>query len=355
MTLKTMNALRLNGVNDLEYCQVPVPTPGPSEVICRVESVSICGTDPHIINGDFPGMWPKEFPIILGHEWSGTVVELGEKAGDFGWKVGDRVSSISHVGCGQCKMCLEGRYTLCFNYGKPELGHRQYGHYSQGAYAQYMCASIKAIEKIPDEMDFNAAACLDPLSIALHMVMRSGIKPGDSVLINGSGAQGLMSILCVKSMGAGLVMVSGSGNRLEAAKKLDAVTIDYRKEDVAARVRELTDGIGAKRVIECAGTEAGIRQACDAVAKGGCISMVSLPKKDVSIPIRRIVLEEIEIVGNRANPNTLAKAIPICMNFKKEISEMITHEFPLSRYEEAFDIFNGRKDNSLKVMLKPQL
>lgn len=355
MQLKTMNAMRLNAVNNLEYCQVPIPTPGASEVICRVESVSICGTDPHIINGDFPGMWPKEFPIILGHEWSGVIVELGEKSGDFGWKVGDRVCALSHVGCGQCKMCLEGRYNLCLNYGKSELGHRQYGHYTQGAYAQFMCASVKAIEKIPNDMDFNVASCMDPLSIALHMVMRSGIKPGDSVLINGAGAQGLMSILCVKSMGAGLIMISGSGNRLEAAKKLGAVTIDYRKEDVAARVKELTGRLGAKRVIECAGTEAGIRQACDAVAKGGCVSMVSLPKDDVKIPIRKIVLEEIDLVGNRANPNTLAKSIPIGMNFKKEISEMITHEFPLSRYEEAFDIFNGRKDNSLKVVLKPQL
>lgn len=350
-----MKALRLNGVNDLEFCEVPIPTPERSEVICRVESVSICGTDPHIINGDFPGFWPKEFPIILGHEWSGVIVELGEKSADFGWKIGDRVCASCHVGCGQCKMCLEGRYNLCLNYGKPELGHRQYGHYVQGAYAEYMCTSVKTIEKIPDEMDFNVASCMDPLSIALHMVMRSGVKPGDSVLINGAGAQGLMSVLCMKSMGAGLIMISGSGNRLEAAKKLGAVTIDYRTEDVVARVKEMTNGLGAARVIECAGTEAGIRQACDAVAKGGCVSMVSLPKNDVSIPIRKIVLEEIDLVGNRANPNTLRKAIPIGMNFKNEISNIITHEFPLSEYEKAFDIFNGRKENSLKVVLKPQL
>jgi L-iditol 2-dehydrogenase len=117
----------------------------------------------------------------------------------------------------------------------------------------------------------------------------------------------------------------------------------------------LTGGLGAKRVIECAGTELGIRQSCEAVAKGGCVSMVSLPKEDVRIPIRKIVLEEIDLVGNRANPNTLGKAIPIGMNFKKEISDLITHEFPLSKFEEAFDIFNGRKENSLKVVLKPQL
>jgi threonine dehydrogenase-like Zn-dependent dehydrogenase len=355
MDQKMMNALRLNGVNDMEFCQVPVPKPGRAEVICRVESISICGTDPHIINGDFPGMWPKSFPIILGHEWAGVVVELGEKAADFGWKIGDRVCALSHVGCGHCKMCLEGRYNLCLNYGNSELGHRQYGHYTQGAYAQYMCTSINAIEKIPDVMDFNVAACMDPLSIALHMVMRSGIKPGDSVLINGAGAQGLMAILCVRSLGAGQIMISGSGNRLEAAAKWGAIAIDYRKEDVAARVKELTGGYGAKRVIECAGTEIGIRTACDSVAKGGCVSMVSLPKDDVKIPIRKIVLEEIELVGNRANPNALGKAIAIGMNYLDEIKSIITHEYPLSEYEKAFDVFNGRKENSLKVVLKPNL
>ncbi|MHB1394089.1 MAG: zinc-dependent alcohol dehydrogenase [Clostridia bacterium] len=355
MLAKTMNALQLNASNDLEYCEVSTPSPGPFEVICRVESVSICGTDPHIINGDFPGMWPKAYPIILGHEWAGVIVELGEKSGDFGWRVGDRVCAISHVGCGQCAMCLEGRYTLCLNYGKEELGHRQYGHYTQGAYAQYMCTAVKAIAKIPDEMDFNLAACMDPLSIALHVMMRSGIQPGDSVLINGAGAQGLMSIICAKSMGAGKIMVSGSGSRLEAAGKMGAITIDYSKEEVAARVKELTGGLGAKRVIECSGTEAGVRQACDAVAKGGCVSVVSLPKDDVKIPLRKIVLEEIDFVGNRANPNTLEKSIPIGMNYAKEINSMITHEFPLSKYKEAFDIFNGRKENSLKVVMKPQL
>jgi L-iditol 2-dehydrogenase len=349
-----MNALRLNGVNDLEFCSVPVPSPDTAEVVCRVESVSICGTDPHIINGDFIGFWPKSFPIILGHEWSGVIIELGKQSAEFGWKIGDRVCALSHVGCGQCRMCLEGRYNLCLNYGNANLGHRQYGHYIQGAYAQYMCTSVKAIEKIPDDMDFNIASCMDPLSIALHMVMRSHILPGDSAMVNGAGAQGLLSILCLKSMGAGLIMISGSGNRLDAAKRLGVVTIDYRNEDVVSRVRELTGGLGAKRVIECSGTEAGIRTACLSAAKGGCISMVSLPKDDVMIPIRKMVLDEIELVGNRANPNTLGKAITIGMTFKKEIHEMITHEFSLSEYAKAFEIFNGRKDNALKIVLKPQ-
>lgn len=350
-----MKALRLNAPNDLELCDIPIPKPGQNEVVCKVESVSICGTDPHIIAGEYPGFWPKEFPLIPGHEWSGVVAELGERSACFGWNKGDRVCGISHCGCGQCAMCMEGRYNLCLNFGENRLGHRQYGHYTQGAYAEYICTSIKSIAVIPGEMGFDEASCMDPLSIALHAVMRSGIQPGDSVLINGAGSQGLLAILCAQSMGAGRIMISGSGSRLKAAKTLGTVdAVDYRSEDVVRNVREMTGGLGAARVIECTGTAAGFRNACEAVAAGGCVSVISLPKEDVAIPLRRLVLNEVTVAGNRANPNTLRKAISIAQRYKNEISRLITHRFPMSEYKEAFRVFNGRLDDSIKVVLKPQ-
>lgn len=355
MTDLSMKAIRLNKPNDFEYVDIPVPSPGPYEVLAKVETVAICGTDPHIIAGDFPGFWPKSFPLIPGHEWSGIIVELGEHAGSLGWNPGDRVCGISHVGCGYCSMCLSGRYTLCLNYGKEETGHRQYGHYSQGAYAQYMRTSVKSIARIPDSMSYNVAACMDPFSIALHMIMRSRLEPGDSVLVNGTGPQGLMSVMIARAMGAGLVIASGSGFRLSVAARLGAIPIDYRTEDVVARTRELTGGRGAKRVIECAGTEAGVRQACEAVSKGGSVSMVSLPSKDVPIPIRRLVLDEIDLYGNRANPNTLEPAIAMVESNSIDIQSLITHAMPLAEFATAFDVFTGRKDNSLKVVLKPNL
>lgn len=348
-----MKAIRLNKPNDLEYCDLEVPVPGPHEVLARVETVSICGTDPHIFAGDFPGFWPKAFPLIPGHEWSGVVVGLGDSAEKLGWKQGDRICGISHVGCGYCSMCLSGRYNLCLNYGNEEKGHRQYGHYSQGAYAQYMRASVKSIARIPDDMSFDVAACMDPFSIALHVVQRSRLEPGDSVLVNGSGAQGLMSIMIARAMGAGKIIASGSGFRLKVAERLGAIPIDYKSEDVVARVRELTEGLGAKRVIECAGTAEGVRQACEAVAKGGAISMVSLPSKDVPIPIRRLVLDEIDLYGNRANPNTLEPAISMVNECDLDLAGLITHSLPLAEFKTALDIFVNRKENSLKVVLKP--
>jgi len=354
MTAKTMHAVRLNAPNNLEYCEIPVKVPESDEVLCRVESVSICGTDPHIINGDFPGFWPKEFPLIPGHEWAGVIVELGDKAGEFGWKLGDRVCGISHVGCGHCPMCLEGRYNLCLNFGNESLGHRQYGHISQGAYADYMCSSIKSIAKIPDDMSFDVASCMDPFSIALHVVMRTGIRPGDSFMVNGAGAQGLMSILCAKSMGAGVIFAVDTGSHVDAAEKFGAIPIDFLKENVVKKIQELTNGAGVKRIVECSGTAIGIHNACECVAKGGGISVVSLPKdNDVLIPIKKIVLDEINFVGNRANPNTLTQAITLAGNHKKELESMITHVFPLVEYQKALHVFTDKVENSLKVVMKP--
>ena len=347
-----MKALRLNGPNDLEYTEVEIPKPGLNEVLCKVESTSICGTDPHIIGGDFPGFWPKEFPLIPGHEWSGQVVELGQNSELYGWSIGDRVAGIANMGCGFCRNCMEGHWTICLNYGKDKV-HNMYGHITPGAYAQYIKVSIKSISKIPDYMDYNLAACMDPLSIALHMVERSGIQSGDSVLVNGAGAQGLMAIICCKSLGAGKIFVTGSGRRLEQAAKLGAIPINYKTDDMVEIIMKETSGLGVKRVMECAGTASGIKQSWDVIARGGCISTISLPKEAVEIPIRKLVLDEIDFLGNRANPNTLEKAIILANNYKEDMEQLITHEFPMKEYKKAFEVFNGRLDHSLKVIVKP--
>ena len=114
----TMEALVVLEPNRLEIHEVPVPEPGPNEVLARVRAVSICGTDAHLIRGDYPGFWPPAFPFIPGHEWAGEIVALGPGAERFGWQVGDRVAGTSHDACGVCQKCVEGRYNLCENYGR---------------------------------------------------------------------------------------------------------------------------------------------------------------------------------------------------------------------------------------------
>lgn len=343
-----MDALVLKGVRDFVIQTVPVPVPGIDEVICKVDTTYICGTDPHIISGDFPGFWPTAFDFIPGHEWSGTVVQTGARSAQLGWKYGDRVCGISHCGCGYCDMCMKGRYNICLNYGHEERGHRQYGHYTPGAYAQYMCTSVKSIFNIPDSMSLEYAACVDPLSIALYTVKRSKMQPGDDILVLGTGPQGLMAILCARALGAGRILATGSGERLKKAEELGAIPISYKDGDVIEKIKDLTNGRGVPAVLDCAGTSESIRQACMSAAKGGVVSVIGIPHSDPSLPLKRIVLDEIEIIGNRANPNTAREAIGLLVNNRIDLKPLMTHRFALREFETALDVFEKEQMAQLK-------
>ena len=139
---KMMKAMTLTAYDHLKLASVPVPQPGPGEVLCRIKSVAICGSDPKMIHGGYAFTnWPPYYPFIMGHEWAGQIVALGEGVEDF--KIGDRVAGEAHVGCGKCDNCKRGHYTVCLNYGHDghdgglDLGHRHYGFYWQGANAEY--------------------------------------------------------------------------------------------------------------------------------------------------------------------------------------------------------------------------
>src|SRR5919109_1001365 len=236
-----MDALVLHEPNRFAVEDVPRPEPGPNEVLCKVHAVAVCGTDPHIIRGDYPGFWPKRFPFVPGHEWSGEVVELGAGVDAYGWRTGIRVAGTSHAGCGVCRKCVEGRYNLCENYGDERV-HRQYGHYTQGSYAHYVVHSIKSVFPIPDSLTWDEGAMLDPTAIALHTVKRGGQAPGDTVVVVGPGVMGLLVAECASALGAGRVVVIGRSERLAKAAELGHETVDFTKEDPVTRVREVTDG-----------------------------------------------------------------------------------------------------------------
>ena len=143
-----MKALVLTSPGAFEVREVSVPKPGPHEVLCRIRGVAICGSDPEIVRGGLAGIWPPSYPFIPGHEWSGEVVEVGDGVLDF--KPGDRVAGEAHKGCGYCRNCLQGRYNLCENYGRPETGHRHYGFISQGR--------LRAVQRLFDPQHQPAAA-----------------------------------------------------------------------------------------------------------------------------------------------------------------------------------------------------
>ena len=145
-----MRALVLTSPGEFEIQTVAVPRPGPHEVLCKVGAVAICGSDPEIVRGDLAGTWPPAYPFTPGHEWAGEVV--ADRPGVVDLAPGDRVAGQAHCGCGTCANCMEGRYTICENYGRPEAGHRHYGFITTGAYAQYAVLSVKSVNRMPASM-----------------------------------------------------------------------------------------------------------------------------------------------------------------------------------------------------------
>jgi L-iditol 2-dehydrogenase len=339
------------GVEGVTIQDVPVPCAGPMELLCKVDTCFICGTDPHIIRGDYPGFWPKSYPFVPGHEWSGTVVAMGAGAEDFGSRVGDRVAGTSHAGCGYCRMCRGGRYNLCESYGDESRGHRQYGHYTAGAYAEYVVHSVRSVTRLPDELGLEEAALLDPASIALHTVKRGVMDPGDTVAIIGPGPMGLMVLLCALALGAGRVLMVGRGERLRVAAELGAEPVDFTASDPVAAVREMSGG-GAQVVIECAGTATTLAQAVEMARKGGHVSVIGIPLEPAALPVKKLVLEEIDLHGVRANRGTCEEVLPLLRSRRIDPRPLITHRFGLEEFPEALETFEQRQEGAIKVAVK---
>lgn len=349
----TMRALVLEGVDAFRVQTVPTPAPGDDEVLCRVHAVAICGTDVHIIEGRHPGQWPRAYPFVPGHEWSGEVLAAGEKALAFGYHPGMRVAGTSHAGCGYCRMCREGRYNLCENYGRLELGHRQYGHYVQGSYATYVVHSIRSVHPIPDSMTFDEAALVDTTSIALWSVERGQVGAGDTVAVVGAGPMGILVAQCAYALGAARTVLTGSGERLERSRPYCDLAVDYRAEDPVKSVFEFTSGRGADVAIDCGGTKDSIQQAVALVRKGGKVVFTGVPHDEVDLPMQKIVLQELDLLGVRANRGTCEKAIPLMAAGKIDAASLITHRYDLADFAEAYEVFKNRVDGALKVIVHP--
>jgi len=222
---KNMKALVLTGPGTFEIRDVDTPAPGREETLVKVAAIAICGTDPAIVEGvKFKGLWPPGYPFIPGHEFAGTVVQLGESATRF--KVGDRVAAEAHKGCGFCRNCMIGRYNICENYGKVDKGHRHYGFTVPGGYAEYVVVSERSLHPIGD-MPFDEATDVDTAATALQAVKRGRVSAGEDICVFGPGAIGLLCFQIGLASGAARGFVVGRKHRLALAKELGAIPIDY--------------------------------------------------------------------------------------------------------------------------------
>ena len=349
-----MRALVLLAPGKFEIQEVPVPRPEAVEVLCRGRGVAICGSDPEILRGGLAGKWPPKYPFIPGHEWSGQVVAVGP--GVTHLKVGDAVAGQAHKGCGYCRNCLAGRYTICENYGQPETGHRHYGFITAGAYAQYIAISVKSVNAMPETMTFREGALVDTAGVVLHGLELSGITPGGTVAVIGPGPIGLIAMRLARIMGAARILAVGRGARLKASRMAGAdVLVNFEENDPVRAVREATGGLGVDEAIECSGAPGTFRQAVEMVRKGGRVSLIGVATDKVieSLPFKYVVHNEIAIFGARANPNVSHKVISLIATGQLKVADLVTHTFPLEQFAAALDVFVNRRGSVIKVVVEP--
>ena len=352
-----MKAWVLGGPDELFLRDKPVPTPGRAEVLVRIDAVAICATDLEIIHSGSPasilGGLPFNKNFTPGHEYMGTVVALGPDVDEYA--IGERVSVEIHAGCGQCKRCRQGMYTSCLNYGKPEKGHRANGFTTDGGFAEYAVNHINTLARVPDTMSDAEATLVVTAGTSMYgLTELGGLVAGESVVVIGPGPIGLLAVAVAKAIGASPVILTGTRNRrLAIGRELGADrTINIGEEDAVAVVKELTGGIGADYVVECAGTESTIDQAIRMTNRGGKICLAAFPHERVTIDIAQLAKNNIYLYGIRGEGRSATRRAMALMAEKRfDASRIHTHTFPLADLPTALRYARERIDDAIKVVV----
>jgi L-iditol 2-dehydrogenase len=338
-----MRAAVLRAWNDLAVEEVEVPEPAAGEVLLRVRACGLCGTDLKMVHGAFEKRgWPPALPFVMGHEWSGEVVSLGDGLDDLALKPGDKVVAENHVGCGRCSMCRRGRYNLCEMAGTP--GYRLYGHTAPGALAEFAVRPAQMLHKLPDSVSPLEGALVNQGSLTVHALRRVGFLPGSSAAIFGPGLLGLLAAAVASASGATQIIMVGRGSRLDLAAQMGCDDIvDYEAEDPVVGVRRRTDGRGVDYVFDCTGNPDVPAQAIGAVRRGGRVALLGLTGGKVSpIDVDRLTLDEVDLMGIRSSPNAYPAMIALMRSGKVDLSPLVTHVYPLDSVGEALAALESR-------------
>ncbi len=270
--------------NEMAVIDVPRPTAGPGEVVLKVHNCGICGSDLHAVQFGF-GMPPDS---VMGHEFCGEIVELGPEVG--GYAIGDRVTSLPYIGCGACEQCVAGKGMHCENIRGLGLGQLP------GAYAEYVMCGAKSLFKLPESVSSQLGALVEPLSVGLHGVNRSGLVPGAACVVMGAGPIGLATLLWCKAKGAATVLVSElAPGRAELALRLGATeVVNPTVKDPAERMRELT-GRGPDLVFECIGVKSTLESAIHMVSTLGRVVVLGVCMEPDEITPVRCIFKEITV------------------------------------------------------------
>lgn len=332
------------GEGHVELKEWPEPSPQADEVKLKVAAAGICGTDIHIIKG----RWLCHPPVVLGHEFCGTVVEAGRQVK--GSKPGDRVVAANPARtCGQCHHCLSGNPFMC-----PERVSA--GYMIDGAFAEFICIRAGQCHHLPNNVSFRQAASGEPLSVAVRAAIeRTSVHTGDLVLVSGPGCIGLLTMMVAKMEGARVIVagIEKDARRLQMALSLGAdVVVNASREDVREVVKSLSNRDGAELVYECAGAVESLDVCLDAVRKGGTVVQAGVYPGRIETDLNRVMMKELRFIGTYGYVwSTWQRSIKLLSEGKINTEAIISHEFPLDEFREAFRV--TQESGAAKVILNP--
>jgi L-iditol 2-dehydrogenase len=336
-----MRAAVLRGRGEVVVEERPVPEAGPGEVVVRVASVGVCGSDTHYYDHGRIGQFVVEEPLVLGHEAAGEVAALG--AGVTSPVVGQRVSVEPGVPDLTCEQCLAGRYNLCPNmrfFATPPI---------DGAFAEYIVVHAAFAHPVPESMSDDAAALLEPLSVGIWACRKAGVTAGSRVLVTGAGPIGLVSVQAALAFGATEVVVSDvNPSRLALAKELGATAVvDARTDDLTGLERP------PQVLLECSGHPGATAQALRALDRAGRAVLVGMGGDELPLPLSVVQEHELQVIGTFRYAGTWPTAIALVASGRIDLDRLVTGTYGLHQAEEALTA--GRRDSqTVKVVIHPQ-
>jgi alcohol dehydrogenase len=355
--MPTMRAAVFIGKGQIELREVPRPEPGPGEALVRITLTTICGTDVHILKGEYP----VKPGLIVGHEPVGRIEALG--AGVAGFEPGDRVIVGAITPCGQCRACLSGDGAQCSHGGDgfEAIGGWRFGNTIDGCQCEYVVVpSAQAnLAKIPDDLaDEDVLMCPDIMSTGFSAAERARVRIGDAVAVFAEGPIGLCATAGARLSGATLVIaVDSVPRRLEMAKRMGAdVALNFKEHDVVAEIKKLTGG-GVDVAIEALGQQTTFENALRCLRPGGTLSSLGVYSGHLTMPFDAISagLADQSILTTLCpgGKERMRRLMNVVRAKRFPFRDLVTHSFPLDQIVEAYELFGHQRDGVMKVAIRP--
>jgi L-iditol 2-dehydrogenase len=341
-----MKALMFDAPWAMPFRDVPDPQPRAGHAIVRVKAVGVCGSDVH----GFTGSTGRRSPgIIMGHEFAGQIESLVKSdSGELEFQIGDRVAVNPLITCGQCEPCRNGLENICER-------RKGIGWSVDGAYAELVSVPLRNLRRVPNTLDWQRAALIEPLAVAMRAANLTPLTLGATAVVIGAGTIGLLTVLALKRKGAGKVIVTDPlAHRLELAFKFGAdLTINSKDVDAVQAVRDLTGGRGADAVVEAVGITATVEHSIRMARNGGAITWIGNSAPHVELPMQEVVTRELRIQGSYGFGNEFDRALEMLASNSLDVQPLIKMTAPLEQGEEIITGLAKGSLQTLKVVLTP--